>query len=123
VLTVELFVTGEAGAPRVIVNEIAPRVHNSGHWTIEGAATSQFEQHVRAVCGWPLGPSTRLGTIEMRNLIGHEIDGWPDILADPSLQLHHYGKLKARPGRKMGHSTKVTRSPNGTGRVDSADRV
>jgi 5-(carboxyamino)imidazole ribonucleotide synthase len=86
---------------------MAPRVHNSGHWTIEGAVASQFEQHVRAVCGWPLGAVTRLGRIEMRNLIGQDIEAWHDILARPGAHLHHYGKSLARPGRKMGHVTTV----------------
>jgi 5-(carboxyamino)imidazole ribonucleotide synthase len=104
VITVEMFVVGESG---LVVNEIAPRVHNSGHWTIEGAVASQFEQHVRAVCGWPLGAVTRLGRIEMRNLIGQDIEAWHDILARPGAHLHHYGKSLARPGRKMGHVTTV----------------
>ncbi len=108
VLTVELFVVEEAGGRRFVVNEMAPRVHNSGHWTIEGAECSQFEQHVRAVCGWPLGSTRRTGTVAMRNLIGDEIDAWRDLLAEPGLHLHHYGKTRARPGRKMGHVTVVT---------------
>lgn len=106
VLAVELFVLEEAG--QVVVNEIAPRVHNSGHWTIEGADCSQFEQHVRAVCGWPLGSPARRGAVEMHNLIGPEIERWPDLLATPGARLHHYGKGRARPGRKMGHVTVVT---------------
>jgi 5-(carboxyamino)imidazole ribonucleotide synthase len=105
---VEMFVArGGDGAERLIVNEIAPRVHNSGHWTIDGAATSQFEQHVRAIAGWPLGSVTRRGEIEMHNLIGEDADDWRDILAQPDLSLHLYGKLEARPGRKMGHLTRV----------------
>ena len=108
VLAVELFVLPPGAGPRFAVNELAPRVHNSGHWTIEGAETSQFEQHIRAICGWPLGATTRRGAIEMRNLIGGEIAEWPAILAEPGLHLHHYGKTKARPGRKMGHVTRVT---------------
>ncbi|WP_375458620.1 5-(carboxyamino)imidazole ribonucleotide synthase [uncultured Enterovirga sp.] len=105
VIAVEMFVVGDD----IVVNEIAPRVHNSGHWTIEGAETSQFEQHVRAVCGWPLGATTRLGRVEMRNLIGDEIEGWAALLAEPGAHLHHYGKARARPGRKMGHVTRVSR--------------
>ena len=101
VLGVELFVTPQA----LIVNEIAPRVHNSGHWTDFGAQTSQFEQHVRAVCGWPLGPAGRYGRVEMRNLIGDDVDAWRDHLADPQARLTLYGKEEARPGRKMGHVT------------------
>lgn len=107
VLAVEMFVTGASGCGGIVVNEIAPRVHNSGHWTLEGAETSQFEQHVRAVCGWPLGPTGRLGRIEMRNLIGDDIRGFAGLLADPSAHPHHYGKMRARPGRKMGHVTYV----------------
>ncbi len=110
VLTVEMFVVGgRDGAPeRLVVNEIAPRVHNSGHWTLGGAATSQFEQHVRAVCGWPLGSTQRFGAIAMRNLIGDEVNAWRSILAEPGASLHLYGKSEPRPGRKMGHVTRVT---------------
>ena len=95
------------GAEGLVVNELAPRVHNSGHWTIDGAQTSQFEQHVRAIAGWPLGAATRRGRIEMRNLIGEEAAEWRDILAEPDLRLHLYGKMEVRPGRKMGHVTRV----------------
>ena len=110
VIGVELFVArAEDGEERLIVNEIAPRVHNSGHWTIEGAETSQFEQHMRAIAGWPLGSTTRRGAIEMRNLVGEEADDWRDILAEPDMSLHLYGKLHARVGRKMGHVTRVLR--------------
>jgi 5-(carboxyamino)imidazole ribonucleotide synthase len=110
VIGVEMFCVRDAGgAERLVVNEIAPRVHNSGHWTIEGAETSQFEQHIRAIAGWPLGSTTRRGAIEMRNLIGEEADDWRDILAEPDMSLHLYGKLEARPGRKMGHVTRVLR--------------
>jgi 5-(carboxyamino)imidazole ribonucleotide synthase len=105
---VEMFVArSDAGAERLIVNEIAPRVHNSGHWTIDGAQTSQFEQHIRAIAGWPLGSVARRGEIEMHNLIGEDADEWRDILAQPDLSLHLYGKLETRPGRKMGHVTRV----------------
>jgi 5-(carboxyamino)imidazole ribonucleotide synthase len=108
VIGVELFVArGADGAERLIVNEIAPRVHNSGHWTIDGARTSQFEQHIRAIAGWPLGSPARRGGIEMHNLIGEDVDEWRDILAQPDLSLHLYGKLESRPGRKMGHVTRV----------------
>jgi len=104
VMTTEFFATGEGP----IVNEIAPRVHNSGHWTIEGAVTSQFEQHVRLICGLPLG-STALAaaSVAMDNLIGDEVEQWPAIAADPHAHLHLYGKGTARPGRKMGHVTKL----------------
>ncbi len=111
VLTVEMFLVKDGGAERVVVNEIAPRVHNSGHWTIEGALTSQFAQHVRAICGWPLGSARRLGAIEMRNLIGDDVDAWAALLGDPEAHVHLYGKGKARPGRKMGHVTRV-RAPS-----------
>ncbi|MET3694143.1 5-(carboxyamino)imidazole ribonucleotide synthase [Methylobacterium goesingense] len=108
VLAVEMFLVPQADGPaRVVVNEIAPRVHNSGHWTIEGATTSQFAQHVRAVCGWPLGDSARVGgmAVEMHNLIGGDVDDWAAILGRPGAQLHLYGKGESRPGRKMGHVT------------------
>ena len=108
VIAVELFVVDDASGQRIVVNEIAPRVHNTGHWTIEGAETSQFEQHIRAICGWPLGSTRLVGSgSAMRNLIGHEIDDWQAILAAPGAHLHHYGKARARPGRKMGHVTTV----------------
>ncbi|HEX2135031.1 MAG TPA: 5-(carboxyamino)imidazole ribonucleotide synthase [Microvirga sp.] len=107
VLAVELFLVRSGGDERLVVNEIAPRVHNSGHWTIEGALTSQFEQHVRAVCGWPLGATTRIGAVEMRNLIGEDVAAWHSILKEPGAHLHLYGKADARPGRKMGHVTRI----------------
>ena len=104
VLTVEFFATS-AGP---IVNEIAPRVHNSGHWTIDGAATSQFEQHIRAICGLPLGSTRRLArSVTMDNLIGDDVLAWADVLAEPGAFLHLYGKGDARPGRKMGHVTRL----------------
>ncbi|MDJ1158279.1 5-(carboxyamino)imidazole ribonucleotide synthase [Chelatococcus sp. SYSU_G07232] len=112
VFAVEMFVVEAEGRSEVIVNEIAPRVHNSGHWTIEGAETSQFEQHVRAVCGWPLGPTSLTGaSVEMTNLVGADTDRWPALLAEPGAHLHLYGKGVARPGRKMGHVTRVRRRP------------
>lgn len=104
VLGVELFVLENE---MLVVNEIAPRVHNSGHWTIEGAATSQFAQHIRAVCGWPLGSPRRLGAIDMRNIIGEEALAWRHRLAEEGAALHLYGKAAIRPGRKMGHVTRV----------------
>lgn len=103
VMTVELFVAGD----RLVVNEIAPRVHNSGHWTIEGAETSQFENHIRAVAGWPLGITRRRGRIIMDNLVGDEADQWAALLKEPGAHLHLYGKAESRPGRKMGHVTRV----------------
>jgi 5-(carboxyamino)imidazole ribonucleotide synthase len=107
VMAVEFFALGE----QAIFNEMAPRVHNSGHWTIEGALTSQFENHIRAVCGLPLG-GTQLTAprVEMRNLIGADADGWRETLADPAAHLHLYGKSEARPGRKMGHVTRLLRN-------------
>ena len=106
VLTVEFF--GTADGP--LVNEIAPRVHNSGHWTIEGAETSQFEQHVRAICGLAPGSTALAGReVAMDNLIGDEVERWPALMAEPGAHLHLYGKGEARPGRKMGHVTRVTR--------------
>ena len=93
-----------------IVNEIAPRVHNSGHWTIEGAVTSQFEQHIRAIAGLPLGETGLTATtVTMDNLIGDDVDRWLDLVSEPGTHLHLYGKGEARPGRKMGHVTRVTR--------------
>jgi 5-(carboxyamino)imidazole ribonucleotide synthase len=111
VIAVEMFVVEETepGVDKeiLVVNEIAPRVHNSGHWTIDAAVTSQFEQHVRAICGWPLGSTRRYGEVEMRNLIGEEANRWRDILGDSGAALHLYGKHEARPGRKMGHVTRI----------------
>lgn len=99
VIGVELFVT--EGGP--LVNEIAPRVHNSGHWTQNGCLIDQFEQHVRAVAGWPLGDAERHSDIVMQNLIGDDVDRLSDLLAEPKAALHLYGKAETRPGRKMGH--------------------
>ncbi len=99
-----------AGADGPVFNEMAPRVHNSGHWTIEGAETSQFENHIRAIAGLPLGPTRLTGTaVEMHNIIGDEAEQWATLAADPGLHLHLYGKGAGRPGRKMGHWTRVTR--------------
>jgi 5-(carboxyamino)imidazole ribonucleotide synthase len=91
----------------VLVNEIAPRVHNSGHWTIDGASVSQFEQHIRAVAGLPLGKPVRRGRIEMMNLLGDEADDVTRWLEMPGAAVHLYGKTAARAGRKMGHVTRV----------------
>ncbi|MCK0198262.1 5-(carboxyamino)imidazole ribonucleotide synthase [Ancylobacter sp. 6x-1] len=108
VFAVELFVVGSGIDERIVVNEIAPRVHNSGHWTLDGADTSQFEQHVRAISGWPLGSTARRGPrVEMTNLIGDEAGEWHHILETPGAHLHLYGKAEARAGRKMGHWTRV----------------
>jgi 5-(carboxyamino)imidazole ribonucleotide synthase len=108
-LAVEMFYLG-ADAPepaRLMVNEIAPRVHNSGHWTIEACATSQFENHMRAVAGWPLGTTARHSDAEMVNLIGPEALDWQRLAAEPGACLHLYGKREARAGRKMGHVTRL----------------
>jgi 5-(carboxyamino)imidazole ribonucleotide synthase len=107
VFGVEFFVVGEGADERVIVNEIAPRVHNSGHWTLGGAVTSQFEQHIRAISGWPLGSVTRHGRVVMDNLIGDQIDQWQALAAESGALLELYGKAETRPGRKMGHVTRV----------------
>ncbi|PWB84040.1 MAG: 5-(carboxyamino)imidazole ribonucleotide synthase [Methylocystaceae bacterium] len=107
VLAVEMFVVEGSAGEQLVVNEIAPRVHNSGHWTLDGAVTSQFEQHMRAVAGWPLGSTRRHGRVEMRNLIGADAEKWRDILNEDGASLHLYGKKEARPGRKMGHVTRV----------------
>lgn len=103
VLGVELFVTPGG----LIVNEFAPRVHNSGHWTQNGCLIDQFEQHIRAIAGWPLGDGTRHSNVTMENLIGADIDRLP-ALARQGAALHLYGKGAPRPGRKMGHVNRVT---------------
>jgi 5-(carboxyamino)imidazole ribonucleotide synthase len=105
VIGVEFFVTRDNA---LLVNEIAPRVHNSGHWTEAACAISQFEQHIRAVAGLPLGETTRHSDCVMENLIGEEVEKVPAILAEGSAVLHLYGKAQARPGRKMGHVTRLT---------------
>ena len=102
VLTLEFFAT--ADGPRF--NEMAPRVHNSGHWSIEGARASQFENHIRAICGLPLGSTEMTApAVRMQNLVGDEVHDWRRILADPRAHLHLYGKSEVKPGRKMGHVT------------------
>jgi len=114
-LAVEMFLKRDG---ELIINELAPRPHNSGHWTIEGCTTSQFEQHVRAVCGLPLGTTDLLRPSAMVNLLGDVWQegepAWEAALAEPSVQLHLYGKREPRPGRKMGHLTAVAET------VDSA---
>jgi 5-(carboxyamino)imidazole ribonucleotide synthase len=104
-LAVEMFVTHN---DEVLVNELAPRPHNSGHWTIDGCVTSQFEQFVRAVCGLSLGSTERHSDAMMKNLIGDDVNGWKELLNDPAVKLHLYGKTEARPGRKMGHYTRLS---------------
>jgi 5-(carboxyamino)imidazole ribonucleotide synthase len=111
VLAVEMFVVQAAGGPKVLVNEIAPRVHNSGHWTLDGASISQFEQHIRAIAGWPLGKPVRHGPVTMTNLIGEDVTGYAQWLTVPGATVHLYGKGPPRPGRKMGHVTQVGSTP------------
>ncbi len=105
-LAVEMFVTRDG---RLLVNELAPRPHNSGHWTIDACAVSQFEQLVRAVCGLPLGPPAPFADAVMDNLLGAAVDAWPELLAEPGARVHLYGKSEVRPGRKLGHVTRLTR--------------
>jgi 5-(carboxyamino)imidazole ribonucleotide synthase len=111
VLAVEMFVLAGRDGPKVLVNEIAPRVHNSGHWTLDGASISQFEQHIRAIAGWPLGKPVRHGEVTMTNLIGDEINDYEQWLTVPGATVHLYGKGPPRPGRKMGHATQVGSPP------------
>ena len=103
VMGVELFVTDHG----LIVNEIAPRVHNSGHWTQNGCAVDQFEQHIRAVTGWSLGDGSRHADVEMLNLIGDDVGKVPDLARQKATAIHLYGKAEARPGRKMGHVNRI----------------
>lgn len=103
VMGVELFVTPKG----LLVNEIAPRVHNSGHWTQAGCAVDQFEQHIRSVAGWALGDGARYADVEMLNLIGDDVDRVPDFARAKNTQIHLYGKADAKAGRKMGHVNKV----------------
>ena len=105
VIGVEFFVLENGD---VIVNEYAPRVHNSGHWTQDGCVVSQFEQHIRAVAGWPLGDPARHSNAVMENLIGDEANQWRLLASEPQCAVHLYGKREARPGRKMGHATRIT---------------
>ena len=104
-LAVELFVTKDG----LLVNELAPRPHNSGHWTMEGAPTSQFEQHIRAICGWALGDTTAHRLCEMINLLGDDWNQWQEYAKQPEAHVHLYGKTESRPGRKMGHVTIIKR--------------
>ncbi len=103
VMGVELFVTPQG----LIVNEIAPRVHNSGHWTQNACAVDQFEQHIRAVAGWPLGDGQRFADVVMENLIGDDMDRVPELASEPNTALHLYGKADIKPGRKMGHINRI----------------
>ena len=104
VIGIELF---ELKGGRLLVNEIAPRVHNTGHWTMDGCEVDQFEQHIRAVAGWPLGPTHAHARVEMLNLLGHEADAWAKLAGEPETRVHLYGKRDARPGRKMGHVNRL----------------
>ncbi len=108
VLGVEMFVVADNGKGRLLVNEIAPRVHNSGHWTLDGCSVSQFEQHIRAIAGWPLAQPVRHGEVTMTNLIGDEVEDYARWLTVPGATVHLYGKAAIRPGRKMGHVTQVS---------------
>jgi 5-(carboxyamino)imidazole ribonucleotide synthase len=105
VIAVELF---ERDDGRLLVNEFAPRVHNSGHWTLDGCEVDQFEQHVRAIAGWPLGPTHAIAQVEMTNLIGAEAGDWRRLAGEPETRIWLYGKSEARPGRKMGHVNRLT---------------
>jgi len=105
VMGVELFVTPTG----LIVNEIAPRVHNSGHWTQNGCTVDQFEQHIRAIADWPLGDGQRYADVVMENLIGNDMDRVADLAGTPDTAVHLYGKAETKPGRKMGHVNKITR--------------
>lgn len=113
VIGVEMFYVGEGPAP-LLLNEFAPRVHNSGHWTMDACAVGQFENHIRAVAGWPLGRTDRHSDCTMTNLIGEDVAAWPQLAAEPGACLHLYGKNQARPGRKMGHVNRL--SPLSKGR-------
>ena len=102
-----MFVVPAASGKTLLVNEIAPRVHNSGHWTLDGASVCQFEQHIRAIAGWPLAKPIRHGRVRMTNLIGDDINQVEHWLPIPGATVHIYGKGAARPGRKMGHVTEL----------------
>ncbi len=107
VMGVELFVTGKGDEACLLVNEIAPRVHNSGHWTQNACPTCQFEQHIRAIADWPLGDTRRHSDAVMTNLIGGDVQDWRKLAAEPATSVHLYGKAEARPGRKMGHVNRI----------------
>ncbi len=117
VLAVELFAVPEetgsgmsgrgGGHMGLVFNEMAPRVHNSGHWTEAACSVSQFEQHIRAICGWPLAKPVRLADCEMENLLGEAVHRWAALAGEPGTVIHIYGKAEARPGRKMGHVTRL----------------
>ncbi len=117
VLAVEMFVVPDGAGRKILVNEIAPRVHNSGHWTLDGASVSQFEQHIRAIASWPLAKPVRHGPVTMTNLIGDEILGYEQWLSVPGATVHLYGKGAPRAGRKMGHVTQIGLVPPKQGRL------
>jgi 5-(carboxyamino)imidazole ribonucleotide synthase len=131
VIGVELFVVGEGADAALLVNEFAPRVHNSGHWTEDACVVSQFENHIRAVAGWPLGETARHADVVMTNLIGAEAESWRRLAAEPGARLHLYGKREARAGRKMGHVNRLTppgyiaeaRAEGGPARAMALDHV
>ncbi len=106
VMGVELF---ERDDGQVLVNEFAPRVHNTGHWTLDGCEVDQFEQHIRAIAGWPLGPTAAIAHVEMTNLLGDEVDRWPRLARETETRVWLYGKREAKPGRKMGHVNRLRR--------------
>ena len=108
VLAVEFFVAGDIAAPQLIVNEFAPRVHNSGHWTLDACICHQFENHIRAVAGWPLGATTRHSNADMTNLLGAQVLDWYNLAQAPDVALHLYGKAGSKAGRKLGHMTKIS---------------
>ena len=104
VMGIELF---ERDDGALLVNEFAPRVHNTGHWTLDGCVVDQFEQHIRAVAGWPLGPTAAIHHVDMTNLLGHDVDDWQKLAREPETRLWFYGKSEARAGRKMGHVNRL----------------
>jgi 5-(carboxyamino)imidazole ribonucleotide synthase len=108
VIGVEMF---ERDDGKLLVNEFAPRVHNTGHWTLDGCEVDQFEQHIRAIAGWPLGPTDALAQVEMTNLLGEEANAWRKLAQEPETRLWLYGKGEARAGRKMGHVNRLTPLP------------
>ncbi len=103
---VELF---ELANGALLVNEIAPRVHNTGHWTLDGCEVDQFEQHIRAIAGWPLGPTAAWAHVEMTNLLGREVLDWKKLAAEQEARVWLYDKGEPRPGRKMGHVNRLRR--------------
>ncbi len=108
VLAVEFFVAGAPANPKLIINEFAPRVHNSGHWTLDACLCDQFENHIRAIAGWPLGPTTRHSNAQMSNLLGEQVLDWHTLASRPDVAVHLYGKTGSQAGRKLGHMTKIS---------------